>query len=101
MIAIINSALLYLAEIIQPATLYLNSLVLALITARLMVLSQGNQPTHLLVRVMTYGLILAPAYTAFRIWFGTYTNVDYGEFLINLFLCVAVWRAGGNISRLS
>ncbi|MCU3444303.1 phage holin family protein [Enterobacter asburiae] len=49
---------------------------------------------------LAYGLILAPAYTAFRIWHGDYVQVDYGEILINVVVCVAVWRAGGNIARI-
>lgn len=55
----------------------------------------------LVMEFLAYGLILAPAYTAFRIWHGDYVQVDYGEILINVVVCVAVWRAGGNIARIT
>ncbi|MGQ7114372.1 phage holin family protein, partial [Escherichia sp. TWPC-MK] len=43
----------------------------------------------------------ATAFTAFRIWHGDYVQVDYGELIVNLVVCIAVWRARGNIARIA
>ena len=48
---------------------------------------------------MAYLLILAACFTAFRILLGHYSNVDPGELFLNLAICIAVWRAKGNLAK--
>ncbi len=34
-------------------------------------------------------------------FYGKYTQVDPAEFFLNLTICIAVWRARGNISKIT
>lgn len=81
--------------------LHLNALACIMISFRLMFFRKRSMRRRRLMEILAYGLILAPAYTAFRIWHGDYVQVDYGEILINLVVCVAIWRVGGNIARIT
>ncbi|MFH2739977.1 phage holin family protein [Enterobacter hormaechei] len=81
--------------------LNLNAVACIMIPIRLMFFRKRGMRRRRLMELLAYALILAPAYTAFRIWHGDYVQVDYGETLINIVVCVAVWRAGGNIARIT
>ena len=81
--------------------LHLPALACIMIAFRLMFFRKRSMRRRRVMEFLAYGLILAPAYTAFRIWHGDYVQVDYGEILINIVVCIAVWRAGGNIARIT
>lgn len=85
----------------QTLVLNINAVACILITMRLMFFRKRSLRRRRLMELMAYGLILAPAFTAFRIWHGDYVQVDYGELVINIVVCVAVWRARGNIARIA
>ncbi|KKI45220.1 phage holin family protein [Hafnia alvei] len=53
------------------------------------------------LRWVRYGIVLATAWAALKIWHGDYVTVDYGELALNLMLCVAVWQAHGDISKIT
>ena len=69
--------------------LHLNALACIMISFRLMFFRKRSMRRRRIMELLAYGLILAPAYTAFRIWHGDYVQVDYGEILINVVVCVA------------
>ncbi|CAH6661265.1 phage holin family protein [Pseudocitrobacter vendiensis] len=81
--------------------LQLNAVACIMISLRLMFFRKRSMRRRRLMELLAYGLILAPAYTAFRIWHGDYAQLDYGELIINVVLCIAIWRARGNISRIA
>lgn len=85
----------------QTLILNINAVALILITIRLMFFRKRSLRRRRQMQFLAYGLILAPAFTAFRIWHGDYVQVDYGELVINLVVCIAVWRARGNIARIA
>lgn len=81
--------------------LHLNALACIMISFRLMFFRKRSMRRRRLMEFLAYGLILAPAFTAFRIWHGDYVQVDYGELVVNLVVCIAVWRARGNIAKIA
>ena len=81
--------------------LHLNALACIMISFRLMFFRKRSMRRRRVMEILAHGLILAPAYTAFRIWHGDYVQDDYGEILINFVVCVAIWSAGGNIARIT
>lgn len=44
-------------------------------------------------------MILAAGFTAFRILYGKYLQVDPGELMLNIAICIAVWRSRGNLAK--
>ncbi|CZV21622.1 holin [Enterobacter cloacae] len=85
----------------QTLILNINAVACILISIRLMFFRKRSLRRRRLMEFLAYGLILAPAFTAFRIWHGDYVQVDYGELVVNLVVCIAVWRARGNIARIA
>lgn len=85
----------------QTLILNINAVACILISIRLMFFRKRSLRRRRLMEFLAYGLILAPAFTAFRIWHGDYVQVDYGELVFNLVVCIAVWRARGNIARIA
>lgn len=87
-------------SVIDPLLLIANAVICVLTAGRLMFYQKTGR-FHFWLSLLAYGMILACAWTAFRIGWGQYTQVDAGEILMNFFLCVAVWRAGGNIAKIA
>lgn len=83
---------------VDTLLLNMNAIVCALIAARLMFYQKKGR-FRFVMSVLAYCVILAAAWTAFRIWYRQYTQIDIGEFAMNLFFCVAIWRARGNIAQ--
>lgn len=81
--------------------LHINALACIMISFRLMFFRKRSMRRRRAMEILAYGLILATAYTAFRIWHGDYVQVDYGEILSNVVVCIAIWRVGGNIARIT
>lgn len=50
---------------------------------------------------MRYGIVLATAWVALKIWHCDYVTVGYGELALNLVLCDTVWQAHGDISKIT
>ncbi|MGB7799824.1 phage holin family protein [Buttiauxella sp.] len=76
-----------------------NAAVCMLIAIRLMFFQRNGRRHRKVLAWLAYIFILAAAYIPFRIWFGHYTGVDPAELLINFMVCIAVWRANGNIAQ--
>lgn len=76
-----------------------NASVCMLIAIRLMFFQRNGRRHRRLMAVLAYIIILAAGYISFRIWFGQYVHVDPAELLLNVTICVAVWRARGNIAQ--
>lgn len=85
---------------IDSLLLNANAVICALIAVRLMFYQKKGR-FHLLMSILAYAVILASAWTAFRIMYGQYTQVDLGEISLNLLFCIAIWRAKGNIAQLA
>jgi CHASE2 domain-containing sensor protein len=78
-----------------------NAAVCILIAIRLMFFQRNGRRHRRLMALLAYIIILAAGYISFRIWFGQYIHVDPAELLLNFTICVAVWRAGGNIGQIA
>lgn len=76
-----------------------NAAVCMLIAIRLMFFQRNGRRHRRLMALLAYVIILAAGYISFRIWFGQYIHVDPAELLLNFTICVAVWRARGNIAQ--
>ncbi len=75
-----------------------NAIVCLLIALRLMFYQRGKNHRPW-VSLVAYIIILASAYIAFRIFYHQYEQVDFSEFLLNVSILIAVWRAKGNIVK--
>ncbi|WP_279078560.1 phage holin family protein [Hafnia alvei] len=53
------------------------------------------------LRWVRYGIVLATAWVALKIWHCDYVTVGYGELALNLVLCDTVWQAHGDISKIT
>jgi hypothetical protein len=78
-----------------------NAVICLLIAGRLMFFQRNGRQRRVLVSVFAYGVILASAYTAFRIIFGKYTHADPSEILLNFTFLVVLFRSGGNLAQLA
>lgn len=76
-----------------------NAIICMAIVFRLMFFSKTGRRHRPGYAWMAYFLILSAGFTAFRILLGHYSNVDPGELLLNLAICIAVWRAKGNLAK--
>lgn len=76
-----------------------NAVVCMAIMMRLMFFSKTGKTHRPGYAWMAYLLILATGFNAFRILLGHYNHVDPGELLLNLAVCIAVWRAKGNLAK--
>lgn len=77
----------------------LNAIILMLTVVRLMFFSKSGKRHRPAVAWLAYLMILAAGFTAFRIFYGKYIQVDPGELMLNLVICIAVWRARGNLAK--
>lgn len=69
-------------------------------TAVRLLFFQGKGHPNKLMAAIAYLMIVAFAWTVFRIIYGQYVQVDISEIFIDLIVCVAVWRAKGNVAHL-
>ncbi|EOH0525695.1 phage holin family protein [Klebsiella aerogenes] len=83
----------------QTIFLDVNAIVCMLIVVRLMFFSKSGRRHRPAVAVMAYLIILSAGYIAFSILFGKYLQVDPGELFLNIGVCIAVWRADGNLAK--
>ncbi|ELK1314685.1 phage holin family protein [Leclercia sp.] len=83
----------------QTIVLDANAIICALIVVRLMFFSKSGKRHRPGVTLMAYLMILAAGFTAFRILYGKYLQVDPGELMLNVAICVAVWRSRGNLAK--
>ncbi|MFW0973703.1 phage holin family protein [Leclercia pneumoniae] len=77
-----------------------NAVICILTVIRLMFF-QGKGRTNRRMAFIAYCMILAFAWTAFRIAYGQYVQVDISEIFIDFLVCIAVWRAKGNVAHIS
>ncbi|MDM3430856.1 phage holin family protein [Citrobacter sp. Cb023] len=83
----------------QAIVLDVNAIICALIAIRLLFFSKNGKRHRPAVAWMAYMMILAAGFTAFRILYGKYLQVDPGELMLNIAICIAVWRSGGNLAK--
>ena len=83
----------------QAIVLDVNAIICALIAIRLMFFSKNGKRHRPAVAWMAYMMILAAGFTAFRILYGNYLQVDPGELMLNIAICIAVWRSRGNLAK--
>lgn len=76
-----------------------NAIVCLLIAMRLMFFQRKGARFRRSMSIVAYTIILVTSYITFRIWFGQYLNIDPAEVVLNIAICIAVWRAGGNIAQ--
>lgn len=76
-----------------------NAIICMAIVFRLMFFSKTGRRHRPGYAWMAYFLILSAGFTAFRILLGHYSNVDPSELFLNLAICIAVWRAKGNLAK--
>ena len=76
-----------------------NAVVCMAIVIRLMFFSKEGKAHRPGYAWMAYLLILSAGFTSFRILLGQYTLVDPGELFLNAAICIAVWRAKGNLAK--
>lgn len=80
--------------------LNINAVVCMLIMLRLMFFRRNGCRYRLMMAGIAYAIILAAGFIAFSIWFKRYAYVDPAEVILNIAICIAIWRADGNIARL-
>ena len=85
----------------QMLLLDANAVICLAIVGRLMFFRKGGKTHRPGVAWMAYLLILAAGFTAFRIIRGQYSYVDPGELMLNAAICIAVWRARGNLAKVA
>lgn len=85
----------------QTLLVNVNAIACILISMRLLFFRKGGGRHRPGMAWLAYGLILGSAWVAFRIWNGNYVQVDYGELIMNVFVCVIVWRARGNVAKIA
>lgn len=83
----------------QTIVLDVNAIICALIAIRLMFFSKSGKRHRPAVAWMAYMMILAAGFTAFRILYGKYLQVDPGELMLNIAICIAVWRSRGILAK--
>lgn len=83
----------------QAIVLDVNAIICALIAIRLMFFSKSGKRHRPAVAWMAYMMILAAGFTAFRILYGKYLQVDPGELMLNIAICIAVCRSRGNLAK--
>ena len=83
----------------QAIVLDVTAIICALIAIRLLFFSKSGKRHRPAVAWMAYMMILAAGFTAFRILYGKYLQVDPGELMLNIAICIAVWRSRGNLAK--
>ena len=77
-----------------------NAIICLMLALRLMFFQKTGR-YRFFISLTAYLAILSAAWIALRIFYGKYTQVDPAEFFLNLTTCIAVWRARGNISKIT
>lgn len=77
-----------------------HALICGATAARLLFFQGKGQPNRLMAAI-AYLMIVALSWTTFRILYGQYVQIDISEIFIDLLVCVAVWRAKGNVAHLA
>ncbi|ERK10877.1 hypothetical protein L580_0736 [Serratia fonticola AU-P3(3)] len=77
-----------------------NGLSCGLMSARMLLYRRKGAKYNRPASLLAYLLIAASGTVAIRIAFGEYTIVDPAETLLNVVLCVAMFRARGNVAQL-
>ena len=83
----------------QAIVLDVNAIICALIAIRLMFFRKNGKRHRPAVAWMAYMMTLAAGFTTFRTLYGKYLQVDPGELMLNVAICVAVWRSRGNLAK--
>lgn len=84
----------------ENISIYLNATICLLICWRLMFFQKTGR-YRFRISLLAYCLILASGWTAFRLLWGRYINVDPAEIALNLFVCFALLKARGNLASLT
>jgi hypothetical protein len=85
----------------QTLLINVNAIACILISIRLLFFRKRDGRHRPGMAWLAYGLILGSAWVAFSIWHGNYVQLDYGELIMNVFVCVIVWRARGNVAKIA
>lgn len=85
---------------LQILLLIANGLSCGLMSARMLTYRRNGARFNRSASLLAYLLIIATGTVAIRIAFGEYVVIDPAETLLNITLCVAVFRARGNVSQL-
>ncbi|WP_058911890.1 phage holin family protein [Entomohabitans teleogrylli] len=80
--------------------LYAHATICALIAIRL-AFYQREGRFRRFMSIVAYALILISASTSIRIIFGVYTHIDAGEVVFYFAVCVAIFRARGNVAEIA
>ena len=84
----------------SPDAILLQANALVCLVTMLRLLVVRNRERSYSVSLVAYALILACGWKVFRIWTG-FGQTDLAQFVINLSLCVCVWRTGGKVSKIA
>jgi hypothetical protein len=77
-----------------------NGLSCGLMSARIIGYRRNGAKFSRSASLLAYLIIIASGTVAIRIAFGEYVVIDPTETLLNVTLCIAVFRARGNVSHL-
>lgn len=80
--------------------LYAHATICVLLAVRLAFYQRDGRYRRFM-SLVAYALILISASTAIRIIYGVYAHIDAGEVIFYFFVCVAVWRARGNVAEIA
>ena len=85
---------------VQILLMLVNGLSCGLISARMIGYRRNGAKFSRSASLLAYLIIIASGTVAIRIVFGEYVVIDPAETLLNVTLCIAVFRARGNVSHL-
>ncbi|KAA5937618.1 phage holin family protein [Pantoea sp. Bo_2] len=77
-----------------------NAIICAITSMRLLTFRRGKAKHNRLMGWLAWLLAVATASVTIRVLTGEYFYTDWTEVLINLLLCMAIWRARGNVGHL-
>lgn len=84
----------------QDFLLNANAIICAGTAIRLMTYRRGKSEHNRLMAFVAWLLTVATGAVTIRVLTGEYFYTDWSEVLINLLLCLSVFRSGGNVGRL-
>ena len=85
---------------VQILLMIVNGLSCGLMCARMLGYRRNGARFSRSASLLAYLIIIASGRVAIRIAFGEYVVIDPAETLLNVTLCIAVFRARGNVSHL-
>ncbi|WP_029987501.1 MULTISPECIES: phage holin family protein [unclassified Serratia (in: enterobacteria)] len=85
---------------LQILLAFANGLSCGLMCTRMLTYRRNGAKFNRSASLLAYLLIIASGTVAIRIAFSEYRIIDPAETLLNLVLCMAVFRARGNVSQL-